>query len=44
MFDFITGNYVQLFYNRRIKRLVNTQMEVIWQLYKGLYLLKHTMN
>jgi len=35
-------NYVQLFCNRRIKRSVNTQVELITQLHKVLYLLKYS--
>lgn len=37
---FIASNYVQLFYHRRIKRSVKTQVELIRQLIKGLYTLK----
>lgn len=37
---FIASNFLQLFYNRRIKRSVQTQVELIRQLNKGLYLLK----
>jgi hypothetical protein len=37
---FIASNYVQLFYHRRIKRSVKTQVELVRQLIKGLYTLK----
>ena len=37
---FIASNFVQLFYRRRIKKSVKTQVELIRQLLKGLYLLK----
>ncbi len=37
---FIASNFVQLFYHRRIKRSVKTQIELVRLLLKGLYLLK----
>jgi hypothetical protein len=37
---FIASNFVQLFYHRRIKKSVKTQVELVRQLIKGLYLLK----
>jgi hypothetical protein len=37
---YIASNIVQLFYNRRIKKSLNTQVELIRQLVKGLYTLK----
>lgn len=39
---FIASNIVQLFYHRRIKKSLNTQVELIRQLQKGLYLLKRS--
>lgn len=39
---FIASNYMQLFYHRRIKKSVKTQVELIRQFVKGLYLLKRT--
>jgi len=39
---FIATNYVQLFYHRRIKRSLKTQVELIRQLHKKLYLLKYS--
>jgi len=39
---FIATNYVQLFYHRRIKRSLKTQVELIRQLHKGLYILKYS--
>ena len=39
---FIATNYVQLFYHRRIKKSLKTQVELIRQLHKGLYLLKYS--
>jgi hypothetical protein len=37
---FIASNFIQLFYHRRIKRSVKTQVELVRLLLKGLYLLK----
>jgi hypothetical protein len=37
---FIASNMLQLFYHRRIKKSLNTQVELVRQLFKGLYLLK----
>jgi hypothetical protein len=37
---FIASNILQLFYQRRIKKSFNTQVEMVRQLLKGLYLLK----
>ena len=37
---FITSNFVQLFYHRRIRKSVKTQVELIRQFIKGLYTLK----
>ncbi len=37
---FITSNFIQLFYHRRIKKSVQTQVELVRLLLKGLYLLK----
>jgi hypothetical protein len=37
---FIASNFIQLFYYRRIKRSVKTQVELVRPLIKGLYLLK----
>ncbi len=37
---FIASNFVQLFYHRRIKKSVKTQVELFRLLLKGLYLLK----
>lgn len=39
---FIASNFVQLFYHRRIKKSVKTQVELIRLLIKGLYTLKRT--
>lgn len=41
---FIASNYVQLFYNRRLKDLLKTQVELIRQLHKGLYLFKYSLE
>jgi hypothetical protein len=37
---FIASNFIQLFYHRRIKKSLNTQVELVRQLTKGLYLLR----
>ncbi len=37
---FIASNFIQLFYHRRIKKSLKTQVELIRLLLKGLYLLK----
>jgi hypothetical protein len=37
---FIASNFIQLFYHRRIKKSVKTQVELVRKLLKGLYLLK----
>ncbi len=37
---FIASNFMQLFYHRRIKRTVKTQVELVRLLLKGLYILK----
>ncbi len=39
---FLASNYLELFYCRRIRRSLNTRIELIRQLYKGLYLLKYS--
>lgn len=38
---FLASNYLELFYCRRIRKSLNTRIELIRQLYKGLYLLKY---
>jgi hypothetical protein len=39
---FSASNYLELFYCRRIRKSLNTRIELIRQLYKGLYLLKYS--
>jgi hypothetical protein len=39
---FLASNYLELFYCRRIRKSLNTRIELIRQLYKGLYLLKYS--
>jgi len=39
---FLALNYLELFYCRRIRKSINTRIELIRQLYKGLYLLKYS--
>ncbi len=39
---FLASNYIELFYCRRIRKSLNTRIELIRQLYKGLYLLKNS--
>ena len=38
---FLVSNYLVLFYCRRIRKSLNTRIELIRQLYKGLYLMKY---
>ena len=39
---FLASNYLELFYCRRVRKSLNTRIELIRQLYKGLYLLKYS--
>ena len=38
---FIASNIMQLFFNRRLKKLITTQRELVRLLFKGLYLFKY---
>ena len=41
---FIASNFIQLFYHRRIKRSLKTQVELIRKMMKGLYLLRRNQG